>query len=453
MFKRVFIANRGEIALRVIRSCRELGLVSIIGYSEADRDSIPVRDADERICIGPPSPSESYLNVPSLVSAMEIKRAEAVHPGYGFLSENIPFVEICEASRITFIGPSAASIRLMGDKALARKTARAHRVPVVPGAEGVESFREALAFGRRIGFPLMIKASGGGGGRGMRIVHVPAEFESAWNTCREEARAAFDNPVLYIEKYVERPRHIEVQILADGRGTVLLFPERDCSIQRRHQKLIEESPSPLNDGRLRACLLRYARRVADAVQYRSAGTIEFLVDPARRAYFMEMNTRIQVEHPVTEMVTQADLVKSQILIARGDRIRDEQDDISIHGHAVECRINAEDPFRGFIASPGRITRFVAPGGPGIRLDTHIHEGYFVPPYYDSLLGKLIAFGRTREEAVARMRRALDEIVVEGVKTTIPLHRRILRHPLFLSGRYYVGWLEKALENGLLGQKG
>jgi len=445
MFKRVFISNRGEIALRIIRCCKELGLTSIIGYSEADRDSLPVKLSDEKICIGPSTPSESYLNIPSLISAIEVTNSEAVHPGYGFLAESIPFVEICEASRIIFIGPTSENIKLMGDKSLARKTVSKIKIPIIPGMDDIENYTKAVNLAKKIGFPIILKASGGGGGRGMRVVSSIEEFESSWNMCKEEARIAFDNPSLYFEKYIERPRHIEVQLLADKKGNVLVFPERDCSIQRRHQKLIEESPSPVISEKLRQKILKYAYRIAKSIKYQNAGTIEFLVDSSYRVYFMEMNTRIQVEHPVTEMVTGIDLVKQQILIAQDEKLKIAMDDINILNHAIECRINAEDPERNFIPSPGKITKFIPPGGIGIRIDTHIYEGYTIPPFYDSLLAKLIAFGKTREEAINRMRRALNEIVIEGVKTTIPFHKKIIDNPIFLSGRYYVGWVEKLSE--------
>ena len=445
MFKRVFISNRGEIALRIIRCCKELGLTSIIGYSEADRDSLPVKLSDEKICIGPSTPSESYLNIPSLISAIEVTNSEAVHPGYGFLAESIPFVEICEASRIIFIGPTSENIKLMGDKSLARKTVSKIKIPIIPGMDDIENYTKAVNLAKKIGFPIILKASGGGGGRGMRVVSSIEEFESSWNMCKEEARIAFDNPSLYFEKYIERPRHIEVQLLADKKGNVLVFPERDCSIQRRHQKLIEESPSPVISEKLRQKILKYAYRIAKSIKYQNAGTIEFLVDSSYRVYFMEMNTRIQVEHPVTEMVTGIDLVKQQILIAQDEKLKIAMDDINILNHTIECRINAEDPERNFIPSPGKITKFIPPGGIGIRIDTHIYEGYTIPPFYDSLLAKLIAFGKTREEAINRMRRALNEIVIEGVKTTIPFHKKIIDNPIFLSGRYYVGWVEKLSE--------
>lgn len=445
MFRKVFIANRGEIALRVIRSCKELGLKTVIGFSEADRDSLPVKLADEKICIGPAPAAASYLNIPSVISAIEITGADAVHPGYGFLSENIPFVEICEASRIVFIGPSAENIRMMGDKSFAKKTAKSYKIPVIPGYEE-NVLKAALAHAKKIGFPVIIKASAGGGGRGMRRVNTIDEFHKLWTTCQEEAKASFGESALYFEKFLERPRHIEVQLLGDKRGNVLVFPERDCSIQRRHQKLIEESPSPFVNEKLRRRLCGYAYKLAKKIGYKSAGTIEFLVDSDERPYFIEMNTRIQVEHPVTEIVSGIDLLKSQILISQGDRLGFTQKDIKIKGCAIECRINAEDPARNFMPSPGRIEKLILPGGPGIRVDTHIYEGYSIPPYYDSLIMKLIAYGRTRAEAVERMQRAFDETVIDGIKTTIPLYKKIFEHPLFLSGRYSVKWLENFLES-------
>ncbi len=446
MFKKVFIANRGEIALRVIRSCKELGLRAVIGFSEADRDSLPVKLADEKICIGPPPASESYLNIPSVISAIELTGCDAVHPGYGFLSENIQFVEICEASRIVFIGPSAKNIGMMGNKSLARKTAKINKVPVIPGYEE-HNFREARAHAKRIGFPVIIKARAGGGGRGMRRVNNIDEFEKLWNTCQEEAKASFGEQALYLEKFLERPRHIEIQLIGDRKGNVFIFPERDCSIQRRHQKLIEESPSPFVNEKLRRRLYKYAYNLARKIGYKSAGTIEFLVDSDSNPYFIEMNTRIQVEHPVTEIVSGVDLLKSQILVAQNDKLGYIQKDLGIKGHAIECRINAEDPAANFMPSPGRIKKLVLPGGPGLRIDTHIYEGYSIPSYYDSLIMKMISYGRTRAEAIDRMQRAFDELVLEGIKTTVPLYRKIFEHPIFLSGRYSVKWLENFLESG------
>jgi len=443
MFKKVFVANRGEIALRVIRSCKELGLSTVIGFSEADRESLPVKLADEKICLGPAPASESYLNIPSIIGAIEITKAQAVHPGYGFLSENIQFVEICEASGIVFIGPTSKNIQLMGDKALARKTAKSCKVPVIPGYE--ESvLKEALAHAKRIGFPVIIKASSGGGGRGMRSVNNAEEFVKHWNTCKEEAKAAFGEGALYIEKFLERPRHIEIQLIGDKKGHIVVFPERDCSIQRRHQKLIEESPSPFVSEKLRRRLYKYAYKLARNIGYQSTGTIEFLVDSNSNPYFIEMNTRIQVEHPVTEIVSGIDLVKHQIRVAQGDRLPFSQKDINIKGHAIECRINAEDPSKNFMPSPGRIEKLILPGGPGIRVDTHIYEGYTIPPFYDSLILKLIAYGMNRAEAIERMQRALEEIRIEGIKTTIPLYKKIFEHPAFLSGRYSTKWLENFL---------
>lgn len=445
MIRKLFVANRGEIALRIIRACKELEIPVVIGYSDADKFSLPVFLADERICIGPANPKESYLNIPSIISAIEIVGADAVHPGYGFLSENLQFVEICEATRIIFIGPTSDNIRTMGDKSYAKKLARRFKIPVIPGYEE-NNLKQALYHAKKIGFPIMIKASAGGGGRGMRKVYTSEEFEKLWNTCQQEAKIAFGEDSLYIEKFLERPRHIEIQVLCDNKGNVFVFPERDCSIQRRHQKLIEESPSPFVDNKLRKKLYKYAKRLMKGIKYKNAGTIEFLVDQNKNPYFIEMNTRIQVEHPVTECVTGIDLVKSQIKIADNIKLDFTQNDIEIKYHAIECRINAEDPDNNFLPSPGRIKKLVLPGGPGIRIDTHIYEGYFVPPFYDSLIMKLISFGRTREEAIERMKRALNEIVIEGVKTTIPLYKKIFSNPIFLSGRYYVGFLDKFLEN-------
>ncbi|MCM8808162.1 MAG: ATP-grasp domain-containing protein, partial [Candidatus Omnitrophica bacterium] len=380
-------------------------------------------------------------NIPSIVSAIEITGADAVHPGYGFLSENVQFVEICNSVGIIFIGPTPDNIRQMGDKSLAKKIAKKAGIPVIPGYEE-NNFKMALYHAKKIGFPIMIKAVSGGGGRGMRKVYTKEEFEKMWYTCQEEAKIAFGEGSLYIEKFIERPRHIEIQVLCDNKGNVYVFPERDCSIQRRHQKLIEESPSPFVDKCLRKRLQRYAKKLVKTIKYRNAGTIEFLVDQNKRPYFIEMNTRIQVEHPVTECVTGIDLVKSQIRIANNEKLDFTQRDIKINYHSIECRINAEDPENNFLPSPGRIKKLILPSGPGIRIDTHIYEGYFVSPYYDSLIMKLITFGRTRLEAIERMKRALDEIVIDGIKTTIPFYKKIFSNPIFLSGRYYVGFVDK-----------
>ncbi|MCM8759810.1 MAG: acetyl-CoA carboxylase biotin carboxylase subunit [Candidatus Omnitrophica bacterium] len=443
MLKRVFIPNRGEIAVRIIRSCKELGITSILGFSEADRFSLATMIADEKICIGPPSPLDSYLNIPAILSAMEVMKVDSVHPGYGFLSENPFFVEVCDASRIVFIGPGPEQIRLMGDKSEARRTVKKNRLPVIPGVDSLTDLDDAKKQAKKIGFPVMIKASAGGGGRGMRIARNIDEFCSFWPSCQQEAKIAFDNPSLYIEKFIERPRHIEIQVLADEYGNILVFPERDCSLQRRHQKLIEETPSPVVEAGMRKKLQKIARKICKAIKYKNAGTIEFLMG-GRHAYFMEMNTRIQVEHPITEMITGFDLVKSQIEIASGEKIRFPHYFVPFTGHSIECRINAEDPEKDFLPSPGRITKLILPGGPGIRVDTHIFEGYVIPPYYDSLLAKVISYGRTRQEAIFRMSRALQEMKIEGVATTIDFYRMVLDHPVFQSGRYYVGWLEKIL---------
>ncbi|PIW30919.1 MAG: acetyl-CoA carboxylase biotin carboxylase subunit [bacterium (Candidatus Ratteibacteria) CG_4_10_14_3_um_filter_41_18] len=447
MFNKILIANRGEIALRIIRACRELGIRTVIAHSSADRDSLPVQYADERICIGPGESIESYLNIPHILSAVEATDADAVHPGYGFLAESLPFVEVCETSHIAFVGPSSENIQLMGDKSLARETVKKNRVPVLPGSDGLlKNPEEAKKIAKKIKYPVIVKASGGGGGRGMKVVRTEDEMESAYLACQEEARLAFDNPNLYLEKFLERPRHIEVQILGDNFGNYLCLWERDCSLQRRHQKLIEESPAPLISQRFRRKLAKLAIRVAKAVNYTSVGTIEFLVDSNFSPYFMEMNTRIQVEHPITELVTNTDIIREQIRIAEGERLSLRQKDISLSGVAMECRINAEDTENNFLPSPGKITRYIAPGGPGIRLDTHIHQGYQVPAYYDSLLAKLISYGRNRREAIFRMQRALGEMKIEGIKTTIPFYKKIFSNPLYLQGKYYVGFIETILEN-------
>jgi len=441
MFKKILIANRGEIALRLIRACRELGIATVAVYSEADATSLHVQQADEAVCIGPPQAAASYLNRHALLSTAEVTDADALHPGYGFMAENAEFADMCHSVGITFIGPAGDQIRLMGDKARAKETMRAAGLPVVPGSDGVvDSAREGLKIAREIGLPVIIKASAGGGGKGMRIVNTEAALSSAYSAARAEAQAGFGDDRVYVEKYVDRPKHIELQILADRFGNVVHLGERDCSIQRRHQKLIEESPSPTLSPEAREAMCTAAVQAAQYVGYQSAGTIEFIVDRSNNFYFMEMNTRIQVEHPVTEMVTGIDLVKEQILIAAGQPLSLTQDQITFHGHAIECRVNAEDPVK-FTPSPGTISTFIPPGGPWTRVDTACYAGAKVPPYYDSLIAKVIVLGRDRREAIIKMRRALGEFVVEGVKTTIPLHQRILRSAEFQAGDVYTNFLE------------
>jgi acetyl-CoA carboxylase biotin carboxylase subunit len=442
VFRKILIANRGEIALRVIWACKELGVQTVAVYSEPDRNSLHVRFADQAVCIGPARNIESYLNIPAIISAAEITGAEAIHPGYGFLSESGYMAEICEACNIKFIGPGPQAIRLMGDKSRARRAMIKAGVPVLPGSQGLlEDEEKAVRTAREIGFPVMLKASAGGGGRGMRIVRNPAELAQAFRAAQAEAGAAFGVPDVYMEKYIENPRHIEIQVMADGRGAVVHLGERECSIQRRHQKLIEESPSPVMTERLRRRMGRTAVEAARAVQYASAGTIEFLMDGDGNYYFMEMNTRIQVEHGVTELVTGIDLVKEQITVAAGQPLSFSQNQVALRGHAIECRINAEDPVT-FVPSPGVIRSFHVPGGPGVRVDTFAHEGCEISPYYDSLVAKLMAYGRDRREAIARMRRCLDAMVVEGIKTTIPLHRRVMDDPDFQAGRIHTGFLQR-----------
>ena len=445
MFSKILIANRGEIALRIIRACRELGVKAVAVYSEADAKSLHVQLADEAICIGPPQAAQSYLNTPRLISAAGITGAEAIHPGYGFLAENSSFAEICEQSGIVFIGPTAEQIRLMGDKVKARETALAAGVPVVPGSQAsLTSVDEAAALASQVGYPLMLKASAGGGGKGMRLVSSPAELGRAFAAASAEAAAAFGNPTLYLERYVSPARHVEIQLLGDQNGSAVQLGERDCSIQRRHQKLLEESPSPAMTPDLRARMGEAAVRLAHSVKYLGAGTVEFLLDGKGNFYFMEMNTRIQVEHPVTEMVTGIDLVKAQIRIAAGEPVSLTQQDIELRGHSIECRINAEDP-ETFVPSPGKISSLRLPGGPGVRVDTHLYAGSSIPPFYDSLIAKLIVLGQTRDEAIARMLRALDELEITGVKSTIPLHKRILISPDFKAGRVSTTFLESVLE--------
>jgi acetyl-CoA carboxylase biotin carboxylase subunit len=449
LFKKVLIANRGEIALRIIRACRELGIATVAVFSEADTESLHVRFADEDVCIGPSKSQESYLDPKRIISAAEVTNADAIHPGYGFLAENPDFAEICESCDIKFIGPSSETIRLMGDKALAKDTMKKAGVPVIPGSDGVvETEEEALNLCRRIGFPVIIKASFGGGGKGMRIAQNEAELRKGYQVAKTEAQAAFGNPDVYVEKYVPNPRHIEIQILGDSFGDVIHLGERDCSLQRRHQKLLEESPSPVVDEKLRARMGEVAVEGARSVKYESAGTVEFLLDGNKNFYFMEMNTRIQVEHPVTEEVTDVDLIKEQMRLACGERLGLSQDDIQMKGHAIECRINAEDPDKGFLPAPGTITSFHVPGGHRIRVDTHAYAKYVIPAYYDSMIAKLIAHGKTREEAILKARRALDEFIIEGIPTTIKFHKKILRDKRFISGEFDTSLIEEILKEQL-----
>ncbi len=445
MFKKVLIANRGEIALRVIRACRELGVQTVAVYSEADRESLHVRFADDDVCIGPPPSRESYLNIPRIIAAAEITGADAIHPGYGFLAENAEFAETCTASGITFIGPTADQIRVMGDKAAARKAMAAVGVPVVPGTPGpVDDPDEALRFAEEIGFPVIIKAAAGGGGKGMRVATESDEFARSFQLARSEALSAFNNGDVYVEKYLTRPRHVEFQILGDTYGNVIHLGERDCSVQRRHQKLVEESPCPVMTPELRARMGEAAVRGAKAINYVGAGTVEMLLNEDFSFYFMEMNTRIQVEHPVTEMITGIDLVKEQIRVAAGGKLS-----VStlppLRGHVIECRVNAEDPLKNFQPSPGRIETFHPAGGPGVRLDTHVYAGYTVPPYYDSLIAKLIVQGRDREEALRRMQIALESLIIEGVTTTSPFLARVMQHPQFQAGDVDTKWLEREFD--------
>jgi acetyl-CoA carboxylase biotin carboxylase subunit len=443
LFKKVLIANRGEIALRIIRACKELGIPTVAVHSEADADSLHVSFADEAVCIGSAPSNESYLDPVRIISAAEITGADAIHPGYGFLAENADFADMCENSGIKFIGPSAQVIRDMGNKSRAKEMMKKAGVPVVPGSEGiVETLEQGLAIAEEIGYPIILKAVSGGGGRGMRIIRAKEDFETNFQMAQAEARGAFGDPSMYIEKYIENPRHIEIQILADEHGNVVHLGERECSIQRRHQKLLEEAPSIAIDPALREKMGSVAARGAKGVGYYSAGTIEFLLDNDKNFYFMEMNTRIQVEHPVTEMVAGLDLVKEQIRIAAGEKLAVGQQDIQIKGHAIECRINAEDWEKNFMPNPGKVEVFHLPGGPGIRIDSHVYQEYQIPPFYDSLIAKLIAYGRDREEALARMNRALDEFFIEGVKTTIPFHKKLINHPDFVAGKFDTGFLDR-----------
>jgi len=442
LFRKILVANRGEIAVRIIRACKELGIKTVAVYSDVDRESLHTKLADESVCIGPASSAQSYNNIPSILTAAEITDSEAIHPGYGFLSENAQFAETCAGSGIVFIGPMAESIRLGGDKAKARQVMKRRGVPVVPGSDGpVASEETALKTAKRIGFPVIVKASAGGGGRGMRVVNNEEEFEKLYFMAQREALTAFGNGELYVEKYITEMRHIEFQILADAKGNILHLGERDCSIQRRHQKLIEESPSPVATEKFRKKIGEYAIKAARAVKYRNAGTIEFILDPEGNIYFMEMNTRLQVEHPVTEFVSGIDIVKEQIKIAAGLPLEYRQTQIKLSGHAIECRINAEDPER-FIPCPGKITFMSLPGGPGVRVDTAAYNGCVIPSHYDSLVAKLIVHGRDRTEAIMRMRRALDEFVIEGIKTTIPFHKKVLNDPDFVAGNINTGFVER-----------
>ncbi|WP_029033135.1 acetyl-CoA carboxylase biotin carboxylase subunit [Salinimicrobium terrae] len=440
MFKKILIANRGEIALRVIRTCREMGIKTVAVYSTADAESLHVRFADEAVCIGPPPSNLSYLKMSNIIAAAEITNADAIHPGYGFLSENAKFSKICAEHQIKFIGASPEMIEKMGDKATAKATMRAAGVPCVPGSEGIlESYEEAEKIAGDMGYPVMLKATAGGGGKGMRAVWKKEELRKAWESARQEAGAAFGNDGMYMEKLIEEPRHIEIQIVGDSSGKACHLSERDCSVQRRHQKLTEETPSPFMTDKLRKQMGDAAVKAAEFIQYEGAGTVEFLVDKHRNFYFMEMNTRIQVEHPITEQVIDYDLIREQILVAAGVPISGKNYTPQLH--SIECRINAEDPYHDFRPSPGKITNLHAPGGHGVRIDTHVYSGYIIPPNYDSMIAKLITTAQTREEAISKMRRALDEFVIEGVKTTIPFHRQLMDEPDYVAGNYTTKFME------------
>ena len=440
MFKKILIANRGEIALRVIRTCKEMGIKTVAVYSTADAESLHVRFADEAVCIGPPPSNLSYLKISNIIAAAEITNADAIHPGYGFLSENAKFSKICEEHEIKFIGASPEMISKMGDKATAKATMRAAGVPCVPGSEGIlKDFKECLSLAKEIGFPVMLKATAGGGGKGMRAVWKEEDLEPAWESARKEAEASFGNDGMYMEKLIEEPRHIEIQIVGDSSGKACHLSERDCSVQRRHQKLTEETPSPFMTESLRKKMGEAAVKAAEFIKYEGAGTVEFLVDKHRNFYFMEMNTRIQVEHPITEQVIDYDLIREQILVAAGVPISGKNYFPQLH--SIECRINAEDPYHGFRPSPGKITNLHAPGGHGVRIDTHVYSGYIIPPNYDSMIAKLITTAQTREEAINKMKRALDEFVIEGIKTTIPFHRQLMDHPDYIEGNYTTKFME------------
>ncbi len=440
MFDKILIANRGEIALRIIRTCKEIGIKTVAVYSTADADSLHVRFADEAVCIGPPNPAESYLDPARIMAAAEITNANAIHPGYGFLAENADFAEICEQHNVKFIGPTPKMIRKMGDKITAKETMIKAGVPVVPGSEGLlKDLNKGLKIAEEIGYPIILKATAGGGGRGMRIVTKPEEFEEQWSLARQEAKAAFSNDGMYIEKFIENPRHIEFQIIGDQYGNVAHLSERDCSIQRRHQKLVEESPSPFLTKKLRKEMGEAAIKAGKSIKYEGLGTVEFLVDKHKNYYFMEMNTRVQVEHTVTEEVIEYDLIKEQIKIAAGIPITGQSYFPKMH--AIECRINAEDPFKNFAPSPGLVTAYHSASGQGVRVDSHVYAGYMIPPYYDSMIAKLICTARTREEAIKKMKRALDEYIIEGVKTTIPFHKKLMNDKRFLSGKFDTGFME------------
>tara|TARA_A100001037_G_scaffold267529_1_gene260437 strand:- start:17 stop:1351 length:1335 start_codon:yes stop_codon:yes gene_type:complete len=440
MFKKILIANRGEIAMRLIRTCKEMGIQTVAVYSKADEESLHVRFADEAVCIGPASSAESYLKTANIIAAAEITNADAIHPGYGFLSENSKFSQICDEHKIKFIGASPEMIDKMGDKSSAKETMKKAGIPTIPGSDGiVQSLEDAQKIAQKIGYPIMLKASAGGGGKGMRVVQKAKELLKAWEDARQESKASFDNDDMYIEKFIEDPRHIEIQIIGDSKGEAAHLSERDCSIQRRHQKLIEETPSPFMTDKLRNEMGDAAVKAAKAVRYEGAGTIEFLVDKHKKFYFMEMNTRIQVEHPITEQVIDYDLIREQIKIANGEKISGNNYFPKLC--SIECRINAEDPFNDFMPNPGRILNLHLPGGHGVRVDTHVYSGYVIPPYYDSMIAKLITTAQTREEAITKMQRALDEFLIEGVKTTIPFHQKVMRNPKFLSGKYTTKFMD------------
>jgi len=446
MFQRILIANRGEIALRIIRACKELGVESVVAYSEADRNAPYLKFADQAICIGPPPAAESYLKIPRIIAAAEVADVQAIHPGFGFLSENAHFAEVCRSCKIEFIGPSVEAMQLLGSKLASKELARKCHVPLTPGSNGaVTTEEEAVEVATRIGYPVIIKASAGGGGRGMRVAHNEITLRSSLKAAQAEAEAAFKDGTIFIEKYHEEPRHVEVQILGDKHGHVVHLWERDCTLQRRHQKLVEESPCPVIDQKTREELCASAVRLAEAAGYYSACTVEFVMDKERKFYFLEVNTRIQVEHPVTELVTGVDLIKWQLRIAAGEKLTLKQSDIPQRGCAIECRINAEDPERNFAPSPGTLEEFLAPGGPNVRLETHAHQGYKVPPNYDSMIAKLLTYGPTREDAITTMRRALEEFRIGPIKTTIPLHRQIMANQQFRSAKVDTGWIERTFK--------